>query len=51
MTDQEQKKESTNTTPQPDAENKKTELSEEELTKVVGGDFTISKSTDPTSPK
>ena len=39
MSGQEQKQETTNISPQPDAENKKesTELSEEELKKVTGG--------------
>jgi bacteriocin-like protein len=39
MSDQEKKQQSTNITPEPDAENKKqsTELSEEELKKVSGG--------------
>jgi hypothetical protein len=39
MSDQEQKQDSTNVTPQPDAENKKesTELTEEELKKATGG--------------
>jgi hypothetical protein len=39
MSDQEQKQEQTNITPQPDAENKKQsgELSEEELKKATGG--------------
>jgi bacteriocin-like protein len=40
MSDQEKKQEPTSITPQPDAQNKKqsTELSEEELKKVTGGD-------------
>jgi bacteriocin-like protein len=45
MSDQEQKQESTNISPQPDAENKKkqsAELSEEELKKVSGGNPSIS---------
>jgi bacteriocin-like protein len=37
MTDQEKKEEATNITSQPNAENKKTELSEEELKKISGG--------------
>ena len=43
MSDQEQKQESTNISPQPDAENKKksTELSEEQLKKVSGGGPTV----------
>jgi hypothetical protein len=41
MGDQEQKQETTSIFPQPDAENKKksTELSEEELKRVAGGDL------------
>jgi hypothetical protein len=37
MSDQEKKEELANITPQPDAEKKKTELSEEELKKATGG--------------
>jgi bacteriocin-like protein len=54
MSDQE-KKQATTISPQPDAENKKqsTELSEEELKKVTGGagEFSVTKSTDVASPK
>jgi len=58
MSDQEKKQQSTNITPEPDAENKKqsTELSEEELKKVTGGagpvdGIVVTKLTDTTSPK
>jgi bacteriocin-like protein len=57
MSDQEQKQQSTNITPEPDAENKKnqsTELNEDELKKVSGGnpslsDMTITKTSSTSS--
>ena len=53
MSDQEKKLQSTSISPEPDAENKKkqsTELSEEELNKVTGGDLSIQKVADKSSP-
>ena len=48
MSDKEQKQQSTNISPQPDAEKKtqSTELSEEELKKVSGGEIVITRPTD-----
>jgi hypothetical protein len=54
MSDQEKKQQSTNISPEQDAENKKkqnTELGEEELKKVSGGGIVITKPTDVASTK
>ena len=53
MSDQEKKQQSTSISPEPDAENKKkqsTELSEEELEKVSGGEIVVTKLTDKATP-